>query len=86
MNKQELRNEISRREMDMQEYWDALQKRDPLTYSYPFHQARAIDKLKAELKVLEDRKCLYCEENGKDEILSNGLCAYHNLFFGNKTN
>lgn len=41
--------EIARREEDMNEYWDALKKNDPTTYSYPFHQARVIDELKKKL-------------------------------------
>jgi len=86
MTKEELKNEILRKETDMNEYWEALKKHDPTSYSYPFHQAKVIDKLKKQLQELEARKCEYCtEEDGNtDTILPNGMCAYHNYFFGNK--
>lgn len=28
----------------MDSYWKGIKKRDPNSYSYPFHQARAIEK------------------------------------------
>lgn len=27
-------------------------------------------------------KCPYCKDDDTDEILSNGLCSYHNYFYG----
>lgn len=50
--KEQLIAEIERREKDLNEYWEALQKHDPTTYSYPFHQVAEIDKLKAKLKTI----------------------------------
>ncbi len=49
LNRQVLKREIERKEKEMNEYWEALKKHDPTTYSYPFHQARAIDELKKKL-------------------------------------
>lgn len=47
--KELLIEEIARREEDMNEYWYALKKHDPTTYSFPFHQARVIEELKKKL-------------------------------------
>jgi len=80
---QELEKEIERKEKDMNEYWDELKKHDPLTYSYPFHQARAIEKLKKELVDFKNIKCPYCSVQD-EQILPNGLCVYHNYFHGKK--
>lgn len=85
MTKKELKKEIEEREKSMNEYWDELQKHDPTTYSYPFHQAKKIQELKKDLERMDSLECPYCNEKEKgEEILANGLCHYHNYFYGNK--
>ena len=34
---------LAKKYQDMVQYWEDLQKHDPTTYSYPFHQHKAVE-------------------------------------------
>ena len=81
-----LEYEIEFRTKEMNEWYEELKKYDPTTYSYPFHQAKKIAELRKELEILKrNLKCPYCLDDEQDNtLLPNGLCVYHNYFFGNR--
>lgn len=65
---------IAKRYHEMRQYWLDLQKRDPTSYSYPFHQDRSIKKDLRELldsiDELMDEKEYYPNQVSEDEVLS----------------
>ncbi len=81
MTKLELTAKIENLKKEIAEY---IKDTDPRSYSYPFHMTKELDGLVSKLELYKT-VCPYCPDGDTDLVTcKNGLCNYHNYFYGNK--